>query len=111
MTLESGQFVTNFLDFFFKYLNSIFHADNVSGGRGANNSITEAQSSLTAAIFPAWLIAVVSPQRDKRRLFAHYWRGLIELGRECKGTALIVWLKLNAVSSASCSGVAIARTG
>ena len=45
MTLESGQFVTNFLDFLFKYLNSIFHADNVSGGRDANNSITEAQSS------------------------------------------------------------------
>ena len=45
MTLESGQFVTNFLDFLFKYLNSIFHADNVSGGQDANNSITEAQSS------------------------------------------------------------------
>ena len=46
MTLESGQFVTNFLYFLFKYLNSIFHADNVSGGRDANNSITEAQSLL-----------------------------------------------------------------
>ena len=33
MTLESGNFVTNFLDFLFEYLNSIFHADNVSGGR------------------------------------------------------------------------------
>jgi hypothetical protein len=39
MTLESGNFVTNFLDFLFEYLNSIFHADNVSGGRDTNNSI------------------------------------------------------------------------
>jgi len=73
MTLESGQFVTNFLDFLFKYLNSIFHADNVSGGRDANNSITEAQILPDCSTHLSFPVSVV------------FWPTIARAGRQQPG--------------------------